>query len=211
MIRQNLLVVGLVLIAVTGCATTMSQNCGGHCSAGKHCRQHHRCRTAGRCQCNQPGPLFPGDSFGQPMGGCSVGDQWSTGAEFGGCGDTGMMSGGCSTCGSEMSAMVMPQQRPAGCNCGGQHFVGTGMPPMMMSPQPQAQQFMKGEPAPAPPAVFEAPKAEPGEQNLPPVPNDAAPMNGAPPAGPVVDPVSWETPVFFPANSAPQPSNTQIR
>ena len=79
----------------------------------------------------------------------------------------------------------------------------------MMSPQPQ--QFMNGTPAPLPPAVFEAPKSDPAEQNLPPVPNDAAPMNGAPAAGPVVDPVSWEAPVFFPSNNTPQQSNVPLR
>lgn len=81
----------------------------------------------------------------------------------------------------------------------------------MMSPQPQAQPFMNGTPAPLPPAVFEAPKSDPAEQNLPPVPNDAAPMNGAPAAGPVVDPVSWETPVFFPSNHTQQQSNVPLR
>ncbi len=198
MIRQNLLVLGLALITVTGCASTMSQNCGSHCSAGKQCRHHHhRCRP-GRCGCNQNGPLFPGDAWGQPMAAYPMADQWAMGSDGGGCCDTGMMDSGCSSCGSDTSAMMMPAQSSSGCNCGGQHSGGMQMAPML-SPQPQ--QFMNGMPAPAPPAVFEAPKEE---QNLPPVPNDAAPMNGAPPAGAVVDPVSWESPVFFPSNNAPR-------
>lgn len=212
MIRQNLLVLGLALITVTGCASTMSQNCGSHCSAGKQCRHHHQhhCRASSRCRCDQPGPLFPGDSWGQPAGAYPVADQWTMGAEFGGCCDSGMMDGGCSSCGSEMSSMPMPGQSSAGCNCGGQHSGGMEMAPMM-SPQPQAQSYMNDTPAPVPPAVFESPKADSGEQNLPPVPNDAAPMSGAPPAGPLVDPVSWEAPVFFPSNHAPQQSNAPVR
>ena len=205
MIRQNLLVLGLALITVTGCATTMSPNCGSHCSARKQCRQHqHRCRP-GRCRCNQGGPLFPGDAWGQPMAAYPMGDQCAMGSDFGGCCDTSMMDSGCSSCGSDMSAMMMPGQTSSGCNCGGQHSGGMEMAPMM-SPQPQ--QYMNGTPAPAPPAAFEAPKEE---QNLPPVPNDAAPMNGAPAAGPVVDPVSWESPVFFPSNNVPQQSNVPLR
>jgi hypothetical protein len=188
----------------------MSQNCGNHCSAGKQCRHHqHRCRKAGCC--NQAGPLFPGDAWGQPMGAYPMGEQWSMGAEFGGCCDSGMMDGGCSSCGSEMSGMMMPNQSSTGCGCSGQHSGGMHSSPMMMSPQPQSRPFMHGTPAPAPPAVFEAPKADPTEQNLPPVPNDVAPMDSAPPAGPVVDPVSWETPIYFPGNHAPQQSNAPMR
>jgi hypothetical protein len=210
MIRQNLLMLAIALITVTGCATTMSQNCGSHCSAGKHCRHQHRCHGARRCHCNQAGPLYPGDTWGQPMGAYPMADQWVMDPGSGGCCDTGMMDGGCSSCGSDMSAMMMPAQGGAGCNCGGQHSAGMEMAPMM-SPQPQAQPFMNGTPAPLPPAVFEAPKSDPAEQNLPPVPNDAAPMNGAPAAGPVVDPVSWETPVFFPSNHTQQQSNVPLR
>ena len=212
MIRQNLLVLGLALITVTGCASTMSQNCGSQCSAGKQSRhQHHRCRP-GRCRCNQAGPLFPGDAWGQPPGAYPMGNQWAMGSEFDGCCDSGMMDSGCSSCGTDMSmsAMMMPGQGSSGCNCGGQHSSGMHSSPMMMSPQPQSQPLMNGTPGPMPPAVFEAPGNAPGnapaEQNLPPVPNDAAP-----PAAPMVDPVSWETPVFFPSNHAPQQSNVPLR
>ena len=76
MIRQNLLVLGLALITVTGCASTTSQNCGSHCSAGKQCgHQQHRCRS-GRCRCNQAGPLFPGDAWGQPAGADLADGRW---------------------------------------------------------------------------------------------------------------------------------------
>lgn len=213
MIRQNLLVLGLVLIAVTGCASSMSPNCGSHYSAGKQCRHHHHHhhRAAGRCRCHQPGPLFPGDAWGQPVGGSPMGGQWAMDGEFGGCCDSGMMDSGCSSCGSEMSGMMMPEQSSSGCNCGGDHSGGMHSSPMMMSPQPQPQPFMNGTPAPLPPAVFEAPKSESTEQNLPPVPNDAAPIEAAPPAAPMVDPVSWETPVFFPSNHAPQQSSAPVR
>ena len=214
MIRQNLLVLGLALIAVTGCASTTSHNCGSPCSVGKHSRhQHHRCRPS-RCSCNQGGPLFPGDAWGQPVGAYPMVDQWAMGSEFGGCCDSGMMDSGCSGCGSDMSGMsgmMMPAQSSSGCNCGGQQSAGMHSAPMMMSPQPQSQPYMNGTPAPMPPAVFEAPGNAPADQNLPPVPNDAAPMDPAPPAGPMVDPVSWETPVFFPANHAPQRSNVPLR
>ena len=211
MIRQNLLVLGLALITVTGCASTMSQNCGSHCSTGKQCRhQQHRCRS-GRCRCNQAGPLFPGDAWGQPAGAYPVGDQWAMGSEYGGCCESGMMDSGCSGCGSDMSAMMMPGQSSSGCNCGGQHSSGMPSSPMMMSPQPQTQPFINGTPGPMPPAVFEAPGNAPTEQNLPPVPSDAAPRDGAPPAGPMVDPVSWEAPVFFPSNSAVPQSNVPLR
>lgn len=214
MIRQNLLVLGLALIAVTGCASTTSQNCGSPCSVGKHSRhQHHRCRSS-RCSCNQGGPLFPGDAWGQPVGAYPMVDQWAMGSEFGGCCDSGMMDSGCSGCGSDMSGMsgmMMPAESSSGCNCGGQQSAGMHSAPMMMSPQPLSQPYMNGPPAPMPPAVFEAPGNAPADQNLPPVPSDAAPTDPAPPAGPMVDPVSWETPVFFPANQAPQRSNVPLR
>ena len=203
MIRQNLLVLGLALIAVTGCASTMSQNCGSQCSVGKQChKHHHRCRGA-RCRCKQSEQLFPGDAWGQPVGSYPMSSEWAM-DECGGC-DSGMMQGGCSSCESGMSTMpmMMPMagQGSSGCNCGGQHSAGMHMSPMMMSPQPQHP--MNGVTAPpVPPAVFEAPKPAQTEQNLPPVPNDGAPapMDAAPAAAPVLDPVSWEAPVFFPMN-----------
>jgi hypothetical protein len=199
MIRQNLLVLGLALIAVTGCASTMSQNCGSPCSVGKQShKHHHRCRGA-RCRCRQSEQLFPGDAWGQPVGSYPMSSEWAM-DECGGC-DSGMMQGGCSSCESGMSTMpmMMHGQGSSGCNCGGQHSAGMHMSPMMMSPHVP----MNGTTAPAvPPAVFEAPKPGQTEQNLPPVPNDGAPvpMDAAPAAAPVVDPVSWESPVFFPMN-----------
>ena len=131
MIRQNLLVLGLALITVTGCASTMSSGCGSHCSASKQCRHHQHRSRPGRCRCNQGGPLFPGDVWGQPMAAYPMGDQWAMGSDFGGCCDTGMMDSGCSSCGSDMSAMMMPGQSSSGCNCGGQHSGGMEMAPMM--------------------------------------------------------------------------------
>lgn len=176
----------MALIAVSGCAATVSHNCGGSgCSTGRHCHHQHRCR----CKRNQQ--LYPGDQWGQPMD-AYAGDPWMT---SGGCGD-------CNSCGAEMSA-GFSGQHSAGCGCGQHADLPQMMPNMNGTVHGSAPQQFQDSVAPVPPGgVFEAPGTDPGMQNngaLPPVPMDA-PMEGAPAAPAAVDPVSWETPVFFPAN-----------
>ena len=217
MIRQNLLVLALVLLTITGCSV-MPQN-GCQCGAGRPSRiktaPKQRVKSS-KCKCRHcaaqapVAPLFPGDPYGQMNYGAmnygSQGCESSYGidgcsASGGSCSAFGqeMQTGGCSPCGSSMmhGGMMpggMPMQESQGCNCGhdGGSMQMQNFAPQMM-PSQMHQPMAPGHAAPLAPAqIFEAPRPVPGDGSLPPVPNDSAPGEGAPPATPAVDPVSWQ-------------------
>ncbi len=219
MIRQNLLVLTLVLLATTGCSTMPQNGCG--CGAGHQpgMKPVHKQRMKNsKCKCRhcaaqaQPMPLFPGDPYGQmSYGQMSYG---YPGPDVS-CGMDGCSSCGesCGTCGSEMYSdggsgmmhggmMMQDGQGGHGCNCG--HDGGSMQMPMQnfdsqMMPSQMHHQMGPGHASPLAPAqIFEAPRPIPSDGMLPPVPNDSRPAEGVPPATPGVDPVSWQMSSSYP-------------
>jgi|GEM_PF-1593733 len=221
MIRQNLLVLALVLLTTTGCSV-MPQN-GCQCGAGRPSRikpVHKQRVKFGKCKCRHcaaqtpVAPLFPGDPYRQMnYGAMNFGSQgFESSCGIDGCSASGgscsafgqeMYTDGCSSCGSSMmdGGMMdggMPMQESQGCSCGhegGSMQMQMQMPnfaPQMM-PSQMHHPMAPGHAAPLAPAqIFEAPRPVPSDGALPPVPNDPAHGEGAPPATPAVDPVSWQ-------------------
>lgn len=212
MLRQNLLVLCILVVTLTGCHQHRRHPHAFRQSGLNGCCEHHHghCQKCGRHSGRRHagyGSLFPGDVYGQcgegfPDGGCGTGFM-----ECGGCGlyqscnacempyanschDCGCFAGGasygsctgCSNSGMALSSPAASSASTQGCNCGQQHGP-TGSP----------QQFLPSVP----------------QQSLPPVPRDATPLPSAepdinanetlpsqvPPAAlPPIDPVSWEIP-----------------
>ncbi len=207
MIRQELLVLMLMVAGLSGCCLSAShqssgcQSCGNTnatscnttCSHGKS-----KCGCRSGMSCGRTAPLFPGDTYGQTSDHSSCSD--------GSCG-----AGGCSTCGESMSSMpmnmggAMPEPMNAGCGCGQQ---STSMMPTQQFPAQFSAPPVQSQRSTPPTGNTEAPNAPP-ERGMPPTPADPAqesdpafPINvdpaeeGAPAAAPVVDPISWEIPAI---------------
>ena len=209
MIRQELLVVALMVAGLSGCSLSAShQSSGCHPCGGNHATSCGTTCSHGKPKCGcrsgmsigRTAPLFPGDTYGQSFdSGC------------GSCSDGSCGAGGCSSCGESMSSMPMnmggpmPEQMNAGCGCG-QH--STSMMPTQQFPAHFSAPPVQSQRSTPPAGNTEAPKAPP-ESGMPPMPNDPAegtdpafPINvepgeeGAPAAAPVVDPISWEIPAI---------------
>lgn len=211
MIRQNLLVIGLFIVTLTGCCHTCSHRCALSGSHSCHHKHHHfGCRHAGKChgngQCVVPGapasPLYPGDIYGQTGAGCAAPAQlWVPS-----CSDCGIPAGyhvpGMNGVSPEMTTMAVPVPVPGGqeCGCGNQQAVAPQRPPLQFPPNVP--------PSPTPGELYEPSESVPPEKSLPPVHDDAPADESPPMAEPAIEPVSWEFPVLPPV-SYRSPYSTQ--
>lgn len=208
MIRQNLLVLVLMVAGLSGCCLSASHQSSGCHSCGTHgssCGLHQghstsKCGCRSGSSCGKTAPLFPGDSWDQGSMGNSCSD--------GSCGPSD-----CSSCGASMSHMPMPSPMPesmnSGCGCGEQ---SSAMMPMQQFSAPAVQP----QRATSPSGNQKAPMVPP-ESGMPPKPYDTEEpsfpievdpeTDGAPAAAPVIDPVSWNIPAI-PQSATPR---TQIR
>ena len=206
MFRQNLLVISIVVIGVTGCHHHHRHHPHAFRPPGLHgLRSHHhnQCRTCGRRSRAQNvccSSLFPGDPCGQ------CGEVFQEGC----CGDGFMGHGSCGSCqscntcddcgGFPGSASCVPG---TGCSSFGMQMNPppesfTGTPRCNCDRQNSADEPRSSNPLGSP---QEALPPVPGDAHIPPadansnVDGEAArPAEEAPAALPPIDPVSWKIP-----------------
>ncbi len=131
MIRQNLLLIGLILLASSGCsALTMHEFSAGKgaksCSKCNTCRQKPEAKHAATCSCKsgksrKTNRLFPGDTYGQCSASCGSCEQsWGPHPGYENVGAfADMASGyGCSSCSTQGGGGSCGSD-PYACSAGG--------------------------------------------------------------------------------------------